>query len=99
MAVPKIRIALIAPRQEALDVGEEIAAVRSGPATGRARPSFRALAMLPQANPHCAKSLLAPLSSPVSEEREESQPEWLQCEVLPSQPRPKQHIYQIKTSV
>lgn len=59
MAVPKTQIGLIAPGEVelvALVVGEEIAAVRSGPATGRARPTFRALAMLPQANPHFAKS-------------------------------------------
>lgn len=102
LAVPKIQIALIAPGEVelvALDVREQTAAVRSGPATGRARPTFRALAMLPQANPHRAKSLLALLSSLVSEEREKSQLEWLQCEVPPSQPRPNQNIYPIKTPV
>lgn len=43
--------------------------------------------------------MVAPLSSLVSEETDKSHLEWLQCEVPPSQPRPNQHIYQIKTPV
>lgn len=94
MAVPKIQTGLIAPGEVelvALNVGEEIAAVRSGLATGRARP----VPILPRV----CFLMLAPLSSLVSEETEKSQLEWLQHEEPPSQPRPNQHIYQIKTPV